>query len=164
MIQRALVDLPGSCSEPTDPCYAYFTKIQLEALLIANRDEEAAEIALGLDPETAGWHSALLFAGIAAARTGDVPTAHALAAAMDKLTEADLANDITRLGDLIIGRAMISAQLGEIDESLDLIRLGLSRGTLRVRSDLGIHELQHNIFFEPLWDNHEFQEIMRPKG
>ena len=59
---------------------------------------------------------------------------------------------------------MIAAQMGEIDESLDLLRLGLVQGAAPVETDLGVHDLRHNIFFEPLWDHPEFQEILRSKG
>ncbi len=117
-----------------------------------------------LDPELAGWPSALVFAGIAAARTGDTTTARALLERLDDLSETDPFYGATRSGDLTIGQAMIAAQLGELDESLDLLRLGLVQGAIPVETDLGIHELQHNIFFEPLWDDPEFQEILRPKG
>ena len=164
MISRTLTDLPDVCSEPAEPCFIPFTRTRLEALLIAGRDEEAADLAIGLDPELAGWPSALVFAGIAAARTGDTTTARALLERLDDLSETDPFYGSTRTGDLTIGQAMIAAQLGELDESLDLLRMGLVQGAAPVETDLGIHELQHNIFFEPLWDDSEFQEILRPKG
>jgi len=164
MISRVLSDLSVDCSEPSDPCFIPMTRTKLEALLIADRVEEAANLATGLDPEVAGWPSALVFAGIAAARTGDIPTARALLERLDDLLETDPFYGSTRTGDLTIGQAMIAAQMGEIDESLDLLRLGLVQGAAPVETDLGIHDLRHNIFFEPLWDHPEFQEILRPKG
>jgi hypothetical protein len=164
MISRTLTDLPDVCSEPAEPCFIPITRTKLEALLIAGRNEDAANLAIGLDPELAGWPSALVFAGIAAARTGDIATARALSERLDELLETDPFYGATRTGDLTIGQSMIAAQLGAIDESLELLRLGLLQGAAPVETDLGIHELRHNIFFEPLWDDPGFQEIMRPKG
>lgn len=164
MIHRALNDLQDVCAEPAEPCFMPIKRLKLEALLIAGRDEEAAEVAIGLDPELAGWPYALVFAGIAAARTGDIATARALSERLDGVLETDFFYNATRTGDRTLGQAMIAAQLGEIDKSLDLLRLALVQGASPVELDLGIHELRHNIFFEPLWDNPEFQEILRPKG
>jgi hypothetical protein len=160
MINRVLAGFPDDCGDPTVSC----TRKKLEALLIAGRNEDAAKLAIGLDPESAGWPSALVFAGIATARTGDIAGARALSERLDELSETDPFYERTRIGDLIIGKAMIAAALGELDESLDLLRRGLSRGATPVLTDLGIYELRHNIFFEPLWDHPEFQEILRPKG
>jgi hypothetical protein len=164
MISRTLTDFPDVCSEPSDPCFIPFTRTRLEALLIAGQNEEAAELAMGLEPDTAGWPSALVLAGIAAARTEDSTTARALSERLEDLPESDPFYGSTRIGDLTIGQAMIAAQLGEIGESLDLLRLGLAQGAAPVETDLGVHELRHNIFFEPLWDDLEFQEILQPKG
>ncbi|MEE4271151.1 MAG: protein kinase, partial [Thermoanaerobaculales bacterium] len=164
MAERALSGFLTEWLDPSNSAYVQVMKWRLEALLIAGHDREAAELASGLDFETAGWRAALLYAGVASARVGDATTARQKSDRIDQLTDDDLAGVGLAPGDLVVARAMIAAQMGEVDESLELLRSAFAFGAKQVDEDNPLPELRHNIFFEPLWDHPEFQEILRPKG
>jgi serine/threonine protein kinase len=165
MAEKALELLVALCGRgPPESCPG-LAEAWLKALLITGRNQEAAELAASLDREELSWISAWCLPGIAAARVGDTTTARSCFERLaDPPTESDPRFDMTRVGDLKVGQAMIAAQLGELDEALYLLRTGISEGALRIDLNLNLHELRHNIFLEPLWDHPEFQEIMRPKG
>ena len=61
-------------------------------------------------------------------------------------------------GSMEIGRAGIAAQLGDRDRAIHLIQQAVSAGFS------GYGWIHINPDFEPLWDDPEFQEILRPKG
>ncbi|MEE4270141.1 MAG: hypothetical protein V2I67_00605, partial [Thermoanaerobaculales bacterium] len=164
MAEETLEFLAALCPGPPESC-PVLSEFWLKALLIAGRDAEAAEMAGALEGKATGWIASRCLTGIAAARVGDTTTARNLFDRMEDLpAESDRYYNGTRAGDLKVSQAMIAAQLGDLDEALYLLRAGITGGALRVEHNLNFHELRHNVFFEPLWDHPEFQEIMRPKG
>jgi len=90
--------------------------------------------------------------GIIAARAGDEGTARAMADRLAEVDEPDV------YGGPVYARACIEARLGDTTESLRLLKKALSEG-----HEYGT-ELHRDRDLEPLWDNPEFQEILRPKG
>jgi hypothetical protein len=123
-----------------------------EALLISGRDAEAAQRCLEYSVEVEGWRAALLLPGIAAARLGETSVAEGLAADLAELTDESLG-----LGASTLARAMIFAQLGDEARAMELVRQAVAEGR-------PVPVLHGNVFLEPLWDDPEFQEIVRPKG
>ncbi len=61
-------------------------------------------------------------------------------------------------GEIEFFRAGIAAQLGETDRAIHLLRQAVAAGYCEY---MWIHSHPP---FEPLWDDPEFQEILRPKG
>jgi len=136
-----------------DPCEAY-------SLMAAGRYVDARRIfetLLAEEPEVRGWIEQL---GVCAAHLGD------------RVTALEMDTRLAELGDNIgptgvpygsrgsteMGRAGIAAALGDRDRAIHLIQQAVAAGF----SDyMWIHS---NPAFEPLWDDPEFQEILRPKG
>ncbi len=91
-------------------------------------------------------------AGVTAARIGDRTTA-------DKMSKQLASVDAPfTMGGPSFARAAIAAQLGERDEAIRLLQQAIT---------LGFHDhdrLHVDISFDPIRNDPEFQEIMRPKG
>jgi tetratricopeptide (TPR) repeat protein len=127
----------------------------LESLLNGDRFDELAAAAGEIhDPDNWNNLQRLLYLGIAAASTGDRPTA---AQAEDRLQELGELPDSTRY-QATYYRSGIAAHLGDREEALRLLRQSISEG------------MPYGIWFhldrviEPLRGDPEFQEIVRPKG
>jgi hypothetical protein len=128
----------------------------LSALLIGDRFEElAAETGALQDPNNSAEFFSVVCLGIGAAHTGDHAQANAIAAHLE--VNGDLPGASHR-GWATYMRACIAAHLGDREEALRLVRLSLAEGFR-----YGIYH-HTNPFNEPLRNDPEFQEIMRPKG
>lgn len=90
--------------------------------------------------------------GTLAARLGDKARAQQVAARL-----RDRASDC-RDGEATYWRACIAAQLGDTHEGMALLKESMARG-------YGFNAWIHcDVDLEPLWDNPEFKEFIRPKG
>ena len=133
----------------------FTTKVHLSliaALTLLDRNSEARGIAEKLvasDPDR--WNLQGV-RGIQAARLGD----RAVALEMSQRL-AEVAEPFT-MGEPSYLRASIAAQLGDRKEAIRLLRQAVSRGFYRWES------FHVDIAFDPIRDDPEFQEIMRPKG
>ena len=128
----------------------------LQALLLGDRfDELVTEIGEIRDPNDLDDLDRLVLLGISSARTGDRTTAEEAAARLKALGDPP---DAPRRGWATYMRACIAAHLGDREEALGLVRRALAEGMR-----YGIYH-HNNPFNEPLRDDPEFQEIMRPKG
>jgi len=131
------------------------TKVRLSliaAFTLLDRNSEAHEVAeelLASDPDRWDFQGVL---GIEAARLGDRATA-------DKMSKQLASVDAPfTMGGPSYARAAIAAQMGERDEAIRLVQQAITRG---------FHEygrLHVDIEFDPIRNDPEFQEIMRPKG
>jgi hypothetical protein len=152
VVQPLLADTtPEIAGLPGTDC-PWWNEAVVEALLISGRDAKAAQRCLDYSVEVEGWRTALLFPGIAAARLGEVEIAQQRIAELAKLPDESLG-----LGASTLARAMIFAQLGDEARAMELVRQAVAEGR-------PVPALHGNVFLEPLWDDPEFQEIVRPKG
>jgi tetratricopeptide (TPR) repeat protein/TolB-like protein len=145
-------DAGPSSGSRCDPCEAY-------SLKAAGRYEEARSIFEKLrseEPEIRDWSEQV---GVCAAHLGDRATALEMEARL-----VEHGDDIGPTGvpygsrgSAEIGRAGIAAQLGDRDRAIHLIQQAVAAG---FKEYMWIHV---NPAFEPLWDDPEFQEILRPK-
>ncbi|MEX1310330.1 MAG: protein kinase, partial [Candidatus Sulfomarinibacteraceae bacterium] len=127
----------------------------LNSLLQGDRFDDLAAAAGEIhDPEN--WNSLqrLVYLGIAAASAGDRSTA---AEAADRLLELGELPENPRHSATYY-RSGIAAHLGDREEALRLLRRSISEGM-----PYGIH-FHMDRAIEPLRDDPEFQEIVRPKG
>jgi tetratricopeptide (TPR) repeat protein len=136
-----------------DPCEAY-------AFMAAERYEKARDIfqeLLDENPEIRGWTAAL---GVCAAHLGDRATALEMDTMLVELGENIGPTGVPYgfRGSMEIGRAGIAAQLGDQDHAIHLIQQAIAAG---YNDYMWIHV---DPAFEPLRDDPEFQEILRPKG
>ncbi len=141
---------PGS---RCDPCEAY-------SLKAAGRYAEARSIfekLLSEEPEIRDWSEQV---GVCAAHLGDRETALEMDARLVELGESIGPTGVPygSRGSMEIGRAGIAAQLGDRDRAIHLIQQAVSAGFS------GYGWIHINPDFEPLWDEPDFQEILRPKG
>ena len=90
--------------------------------------------------------------GVTAAPTGDRDTAEEMSRRLAAIDEP------FTMGAPSYSRAAIAAQIGEHHETIRLLQQAITRGFY----DYG--RLHVDIAFEPIRDDPEFQEIMRPKG
>ena len=131
------------------------TKVRLSsitALALLDRNSEAYEIAeklLASDPDNWQFQGVL---GVEAARIGDRKVALEMSR---RLAEVD---EPFTMGQPSYLRASIAAQLCERDEAIRLLQQAVSRGFCRWGS------FHVDTAFDPLRDDPEFQEIIRPKG
>ena len=131
---------------------ATVSEAKIFALTLLNRNSEAYEIAeqlLASDLER--WQSWAVF-GIAAARRGDRDVALEMSQRLGEVTEPFTMGQPSHL------RASIAAQLGDRPEAIRLLQQAVTRGF----KEWG--HLHVDINFDPIRDNPEFQEILRPKG
>ena len=98
-----------------------------------------------------GWRTWVV-KGVNAARYGDAATAREFSERLAKLDEPYLFGVPTYV------RACIAARLGEKKLALQLLKAALSEGF-----EYGI-DVHREWDLEALWDDPEFQEILRPKG
>ncbi|MEX1309071.1 MAG: hypothetical protein AB1Z65_01505, partial [Candidatus Sulfomarinibacteraceae bacterium] len=136
-----------------DPCLA-------EALEAAGRRDEACGLfdeALADEPDS-GW--LLQRVGICAARRGDRSTAVKMEARIEEIGEPTGPSGIPNVwrGRSQVYQAGIAAQLGEPDRAIRLIQQAVSAGFA------GYEWLHLDSDLDPLRDDSEFQEILRPKG
>jgi len=124
----------------------------LYALIHAERWVEAKVIADTLLAESPDDIDRLGCAGTLAARLGDEVQARRIAAMLRDRT-ADC-----RDADATYWRACIAVQLGDRREGMALLRESMARG---LEFDAWIHS---DIDLEPLWNDPEFREFIRPKG
>jgi predicted Zn-dependent protease len=157
VIQPLLAGLTPGTEKPVDAGCPWWNEAAAEALLIAGRDHEAAELCRGFSIDVEGWRAAVMFPGIAAARLGEPEIARLRAADLAALGRAELTDGTGRPAKFTLGRAIIYAQLGDEDRAMELVRQAVTEG-------LPVHDLHGNIFLEPLWNDPGFQEIVRPKG
>ncbi len=126
----------------------------------AGRYEHACSIFEDLaaeEPEARGYVKKL---GICAARRGDRATALEMEARIEEIGPPIGPTGVPYggRGNTQMLQASIAAQLGETDRAIHLLQQAVAAGY----SDyMWIHV---NPAFEPLWDDPEFQEILRPKG
>jgi len=130
------------------------------ALKTAGRYEEACsifEVKVAEDPEARDYVKQL---GLCAARIGDRATALELEARIEEIGAPMGPTGVPygRRGTTQMLQAGIAAHLGERDRAIHLIRKAIAAGYGHSVS------LHINPDFEPLWDDPEFQEILRPKG
>jgi tetratricopeptide (TPR) repeat protein len=131
---------------------ARIKRYSLSALSLARLHEEAMQLATSMLDEYPDWWGVRAVLGVSAARTGDRPRA------LDASRQLAAVDEPFLFGGTSIGRAAIAAQLGERDEAIRLLRQAVNEGFWDWR---GLHA---DPYFEPLWDDPEFQEILRPKG
>ena len=129
----------------------------------AGRVEEAWSILDGLMqeyPEARDSQFLLQLAGVCAARLGNRSRALEIEARLAELGEKELeSNGIFGYNGVTQYRsAQIAAQLGENDRAINLLQQAVTVG---FSNYLLIHR---DANFEPLWNNPEFQEILKPKG
>jgi tetratricopeptide (TPR) repeat protein len=89
--------------------------------------------------------------GVIAARQGDRQRAQRISRDLEEITERSP-------GERADWRAQIAAQLGERESALHLLRQAVAEG----RSVPG--NIHWKPAYEPLWDDPEYQELVRPKG
>ena len=141
--------------ERTELPSQFTTKVRLSliaALTLLDRNSEARGIAeelLASDPDRWSFQGV---AGIEAARLGDRAVAIEISQRL-----ADV-NEPFTMGQPSYLRASIAAQLGDRKEAIRLLRQAVSRGFYRWGS------FHVDMAFDPIRDDPEFQEIMRPKG
>jgi len=154
VVQPLLADTtPEIAGLPGTDC-PWWNEAVAEALLISGRDAEAAERCRSYLTGVEGWRAAVLFPGIAAARLGEIEVAHQRIAELEELGRSV---ESAELGAATLARAIIFAQLGDENRAMELIRQAVAEGH-------PVPKLHGDIFLEPLWDDPEFQEILRPKG
>jgi len=157
VVQPLLAGLRPETEEPVGTGCPWWNEEVVEALLIAGQNHDAAEHCKEYSIEVEGWRAAVLFRGIASARLGDTDAARRRAADLAALDPAGLPDGSVGPGGLTLARAMIAAQLGDEDKAMELVRQAIAEG-------FPVPALHGNIFLEPLWDDLEFHEIVRPKG
>ncbi len=124
----------------------------LEALICAERWAEAKAIADALLAESPDDIDCLGSVATLGARLGDAAQARRIAERL-----RDRASDC-RDGDATYWRACIAVQLGDKREGMALLKEAMARG-------YGFDAWLHcDIDLEPLWDDPEFKEFLRPKG
>ena len=136
-----------------DPCEAF-------TLMAVGRYEEARiifEELLAREPDFRVWIQRV---GWCAARLGDRTTALEMEARFVELGDnvGPTGVPYNLRGSTDFARAGIAAQLGDRDRAIRLIQQAVAAG---YNDYMWIHS---NPAFEPLWDDPEFQEILRPKG
>jgi tetratricopeptide (TPR) repeat protein/TolB-like protein len=136
-----------------DPCEAY-------SLMAARRYADARrifEIQLAEKPEVRDWIAQL---GVCAAHLGDRSTALEMDTRLVELGDNIGPTGVPygARGSTELNRAGIAAQLGDRDRAIHLIQQAVAAG---FREYMWIHADPN---LEPLWDDPEFQEILRPKG
>jgi serine/threonine protein kinase/tetratricopeptide (TPR) repeat protein len=124
----------------------------VDALTLLGDHEQAYRLAVGILEEHPDSWPIQAQAGVTAARIGDRETAEEISR---KLAAVDAP---FTMGGPSFARAAIAAQLGELDEAIRLLQRAITRG---------FHEygrLHVDMAFDPIRDDPEFQEILRPKG
>ena len=143
-------------NNPEVPKRVYYSM----CLMNAGRVDAAWTIIENLLPEFPDHQFFLTTAGVCAAQLGDRAKAIEFEELIVELGEADLQTDgfLGYHGVVPYRRARIAAQLGEHDRAISLLQQAVTDG---FSNYLLIHRDPN---FEPLWDDPEFQEILRPKG
>lgn len=122
------------------------------ALSLLGHHEEAFRLATGMLADEPDSWPLQAEVGIEAAWIGDRSTA-------DEMSQRLAAVDAPfTMGGPSYHRAAIAAQLGEPDEAIRLLQQAITRGFKDYR------QLHVDIDLDPLRDNPEFKEILRPKG
>ena len=135
-----------------------------QCLLAVDRIEDAKtvidDVMSALPPDAERSPYLLTTAGVCAARLGDRPRAMEIERTLESLSQAGAApgGNLGHHGVIPYCRAHIASRLGEPDRALGLLQQAVTEGFCNY---LLIHREPD---FEPLWDDPEFQEIVRPKG
>ena len=125
----------------------------VDLLWQAGRESEASELCQTLVERAPDQLGVVDTRGILAARRGDRQQAEEVDAAL-AAAEKTTRERIYAAYD----RACITAQLGELDRALDLLREAIALGFP------DWHVIRRDPDLEPLHDNPTFQELVRPKG
>jgi tetratricopeptide (TPR) repeat protein len=131
-----------------------------DSLHAAGRHDEACKLFEELAAEDPRARGFLKEVGLCAARRGDRATAIEMETRIEEIGDPMGPTGVPygSRGDTPMLQAGIAARLGERDRAISLIQQAIAIGYadyewLHVNPDL-----------EPLWDDPEFQEILRPKG
>jgi tetratricopeptide (TPR) repeat protein/TolB-like protein len=138
---------------PGDPAGSACQRCLMTALMTAERWAAAKSIAdslLASSPDNMYWMGVV---GMLAAHLGDTAQARQIAARL-----RDLKSDCNNVGEAARLRAQIAAQLGEKREAVALLKEAVANGDSYTR----ILGFQRDL--EPLWDDPEYKEFIRPKG
>jgi tetratricopeptide (TPR) repeat protein len=143
----------ASSGQTCDPC-------KVLALKAAGRFEEACsayEVLMAENPEARGY---VAQHGLCAARIGDRATALEMEARIEEIGAPIGPTGVPYVtrGTTQMLQAGIATQLGERDRAINLIRKAIAAG---YGHSVWLHI---NPDFELLWDDPEFQEIVKPKG
>ena len=133
-------------------CSQLAQELSIAALSLLGQHEQAYGLATGLLADQPDSWSLQAEVGVAAARTGDQATAEEMSR---RLAEVD---EPFTMGEPSYRRAAIAAQLGQSAEAIRLLQQAIARGFY------DYDRLHTDIDFDPLRDDPEFQEILRPKG
>jgi len=130
------------------------------ALTLLGRYDDVLEVVEAMATEFPNSQPVLLKTAECLARMGDRERALEIEARLTVLGRAGLHSirGIGELGLVEYRSAEIAALLGDADRAVSLLQEAITAGFCDY---LHIHR---NSAFEPLWDNPEFQEIVRPKG
>ena len=132
---------------PLGPAWGY-----VAALNVAERWHEAREVAEQLTRDRPDDVQCLGLLGVLEARIGNEDGAR-------RIAEQLLASQGQHsLAERTFWRACITAQLGQLDEAVQLLQRAFSEGHLF--SD----EIHRDINLDPLWDYPPFQKLIEPKG
>jgi DNA-binding SARP family transcriptional activator len=123
------------------------------ALFVAERWNQAQGIFEELEADSPGSIEYVGYLGVLAARLGESDLANHYDERLAGLESAYL------FGSHSLWRSRISAQLGDREGSLNLLRTALSQGAA-----FPFALLHTGADFDPLRDHPSFQEILRPKG
>jgi len=136
-----------------DPCLA-------SALRAAGRHDEACRLFEDLVAGMSEDRGLVKQLGICAGRRGDRATALEMEARIEEIGDPIGPTGVPygRRGNTQMLQAAIATELGERDRAIQLIQRAIAAG-------YADYEWLHvNPDFEALWENPEFQEILRPKG
>ncbi len=150
MAQRALdwleaTELPLGCSQRAQ-------EDSIKTLSLLGRHEQAYELATGLLEDQPDSRSLMAEVGVAAARMGDRAVAEEISRKLSAVDEP------FTMGRPSYHRATIAAQLGQSAEAVRLLQQAIARGFH------DYYQLHVDINLDPLRENPDFLEIVRPKG
>jgi tetratricopeptide (TPR) repeat protein len=145
-LETSELDLPDYC----DVCHGV---IIADMMALLGRPDDGYAYVLEAFEDAQEDGDKWLSIGIAAARAGDDETAREMAARFAREDDPERP-DFGRA----YNRACIAAQLGEREEALRLLREAIVQGLPDIIS------LHCDLDLEPLWDDPESQELVRPKG
>ncbi len=135
-------------------------KCEAVSLMAAGRYEEARSLYEELLAEEPENHGLAHHLGVLAAHLGDRETALEMDARIVETSDDVSPTGVPygMRGEIEFLRAGIAAQLGDTDRAIHLLRQAVAAGYCDY---MWIHS---NPAFEALWDDPEFQDILRPKG
>ena len=99
--------------------------------------------------------------GVLAAKLGYREKANEILVNLEALKKREMLRYPAMLGEIYSQQARIKANLGEINEAMQLLHNAVLEGYPYNRYSLHLHR---HPYWEPLRDNKEFMEFLRPKG